>query len=66
MHPPKYTMHIQAHIHPVSAIVRGHLSVSLPSLSSPPLSSTSLSYTTLTPVHMYTPPLSVPSLDAKL
>jgi hypothetical protein len=40
--------------------LRGYLSVSLPSLSSPPLSYTPLSSPTLTPVHMYTPPLSVP------
>jgi hypothetical protein len=46
--------------------VRGHPSVSLPSLSSPPLSSPPLSSPTLTPVHMYIPPLSVPSLGAKL
>jgi hypothetical protein len=46
--------------------VRGHLFISLPSLSSPPPSYTPLSPPTLTPVHMYTPSLSVPSLDAKL
>jgi hypothetical protein len=46
--------------------VRGHPSVSLPSLSSPPPSSTPHFSPTLTPVHMYTPPLSVPSLGAKL
>jgi transposase InsO family protein len=46
-------------------IVRGHLSISLPSLLSPPLSYTPLSSPTLTPVHMYTSPLSIPSLGAK-
>jgi hypothetical protein len=46
-------------------IVRGHPPVSLPSLSTPPLSYTPLSSPTLTPVHMYTPPLSVPSLGAR-
>jgi hypothetical protein len=46
--------------------VRGHPSVSLPSLSYPRLSSTSLSSPTLTPVYMYSPPLSVPSLDTKV
>jgi hypothetical protein len=45
--------------------VRGHLPVSLPSLSTPPLSYTPLSSPTLTPAHMYTPPLSVPLLGAK-
>jgi hypothetical protein len=50
----------------MSVHVRGHPPVSLPSLSTPPLSYTPLSSPTLTPVHMYTPPLSVPSLGAKL
>jgi hypothetical protein len=50
----------------LDVFVRGYPSIFLPSLSSPPLSYTPLSAPTFTPVHMYSPPLSVLSLGAKL
>jgi hypothetical protein len=50
----------------LDAIVRGYLPIFLLLLSFPPLFYTPLFSPTLTPVHMYTPPLSVPLLDAKL